>query len=78
MPACGVSGLKFGIYGDIGTKTCGGFPGMQASPATHGLAQCSLLSIGEIDAIPSWSLATGCMVRITAVHCMLLGLLTLA
>ena len=22
-------GLKFGIYGDIGTKTCGGFPGMQ-------------------------------------------------
>ena len=22
-------GLKFGIYGDIGTKTCGGYPGMQ-------------------------------------------------
>ena len=22
-------GLKFGIYGDIGTHTCGGYPGMQ-------------------------------------------------
>ena len=22
-------GLKFGLYGDIGTKTCGGYPGMQ-------------------------------------------------
>lgn len=24
-------GLKFGIYGDIGTHTCGGYPGMQGN-----------------------------------------------
>ncbi len=27
---CGRRKLKFGIYGDIGTKTCGGYPGMAA------------------------------------------------
>lgn len=27
--SCLCRGLKFGMYGDIGSKTCGGYPGMQ-------------------------------------------------
>eukprot|EP00035_Acanthoeca_spectabilis_P032338 m.18351 g.18351 ORF g.18351 m.18351 type:complete len:516 (+) comp5306_c0_seq1:193-1740(+) len=49
-------GLKLGLYGDIGTHTCGGYPGFNVSATTDPIADGMLAA--DAAAMASWGIAS--------------------